>query len=127
MNRIVTLPINGKDYPLLFSILAMEDIYDRYCSLEDMMKTVFDSPNIAKQTREVLAVAEILNKAACAYLSGENKKGEHLDVNSILTAANPYDLLKMNLWNIVLEAINKGSEQTVEVAGDSKNAEATQG
>lgn len=126
MNRIVTITIDKKDYPLLFSILAMEEIYDRYGSLEAMMKVVFDSPNVAKQTREILTIAEILNKAACACLS-EKSNEKRLNVNSILATANPYDLLNMNLWQIVLNAINKGAEQTVEVVDDSKNAEATQG
>lgn len=127
MNRIVTLTIDGVEYPLLFSILAMEDIYDAYGSLEDMMNKVFDSPNVAKQLKDVFCIIGILNKAAIAYLHAKHQEGNVFDANEMIATVNPYDAVKMDLWGVALDAINKGNYQTVEVASNSKNAEATQG
>ena len=127
MNRIVTVTIDKKDYPLLFSILAMEEIYDVYGSLEDMITIVFSSKNIAKQLKEVLKIIWILNKAAVAYYKAKKQETENINLDELITSINPYDAINLNLWETALETINKGSSQTVEVASNSKNAEATQG
>lgn len=127
MSRLTTVRIEGKEFPLFFSVLAMEKIYDKFGSMQGMMDEVLGAEdNPARQLSKVLDVLSFENYAGVKYLEHKGEKGERLDKESLLITMSPFEVSVSDLWMKALECINAGQEREVETEANLKNGEATQ-
>lgn len=126
MSRLTTVRIEGIDYPLYFSVLAMERIYDKFGGLAEMNETVLGEENPARQFGMILDVLCAENYAGVELLKSEGKEGNLLDKKKVMVTVNPFDVTNAELWLKALECINKGQEREVETEESLKNVKATQ-
>lgn len=124
MSRMFTVQFEGVEYPLFFSILAMEKIYDKFGGMEQMMTEVVSETNPARQFAKVLDILTFENIAAVRYLESKGQNGALLDKDALLASLNPFEVNAVEYWTKALECINGGQERTVETETDLKNAEA---
>lgn len=124
MSRLITVQIEGAEYPLFFSVLTMEKIYDKFGNMQGMMDSVMNETNPAKQFSKILDILTFENYAACKYLERQGEKGKVLDKDELLETMSPFELDATEYWSKALECINAGQGRTVETETDLKNAEA---
>lgn len=126
MGRLITVQIEGEDFPLFFSILAMEKIYDKFGSMQGMMDSITTEENHARQFSKVLDVLCIENYAGVKYLERKGEKGNLIDKDLLLETLNPFEVNTAEFWSKALECINAGQNREVETETNLKNADSTQ-
>lgn len=124
MGRFITVQIEGEEFPLYFSVLAMEKIYDEFGNMQGMMTAVMEEKNPARQFSKILDVLKFENYAAIKLLESEGETGKTFDKETLLAKMNPFKVNAAEYWARALECINEGQEQEVETEPDLKNAEA---
>lgn len=122
MSRFTTVQIEGVEYSLFFSVLAMEKIYDKFGNMQGMMSEIQDETNPARQFSKILDVLTFENIAALKLMELDGEKGPAIDKERLLASMNPFEIDASAYWLKALECINEGNERTVEV--EEKNAEA---
>lgn len=125
MSRIVFITIDEEQYPILFSVSAMAEIFERYGDLSSMIETVTSESSPAKQGHEISWIIGTLNAAAVAYLNYKGQDAKKISADMVCVLLNPYE--QINCYQTILECINAGSAQTVEIELEPKNGKATQG
>lgn len=123
MSRYTTVQMEGVEYSLFFSVLAMEKIYDEFENMQGMMSSIQDEKNPARQLSKILDVLTFENYAALELMKLDGEKGPAIDKKKLLAMMNPFEVDATAYWLKALECINAGQERSVEV--ESKNAEAT--
>lgn len=124
MGRFLTVQFEGEEFPLYFSILAMEKIYDQFGNMQGMMSSIQEEKNPARQFSKILDVLTFENIAASEVMKLDGEKAPLIDKKKLLATLNPFSVEATAYWLKALEVINEGQERTVET--ESKNAEATQ-
>lgn len=122
MSRMFTVQFEGEEFPLFFSVLAMEKIYDEFGDMQGMMESVMSETNPARQFAKVLDILSFENYAAVKLLESKGETGKLFDKEALLASLNPFNVNAAEYWMKALECINGGQERTVET--DVKNAEA---
>lgn len=122
MSRFITVQIEGEEFPLFFSVLAMEKIYDEFGNMQGMMSAIQEEKNPARQFSKILDVLTFENMAALKLMELDGEKGPAINKGRLLASMNPFEIDASAYWLKALECINEGQEQTVET--ESKNAEA---
>ena len=123
MSRFITVQIEGVEYSLFFSVLAMEKIYDEFGNMQGMMSAIQEEKNPARQFSKILDVLTYENIAALELMKLDGETGPAIDKKRLLASMNPFEVDASAYWLKALEVINVGQERSVEV--ESKNAEAT--
>lgn len=122
MSRLFSVRFEGEEFPLFFSILAMEKIYDKFGDMAGMMESVTTETNPARQFAKILDILSFENYAAVKLLESKGETGKLFDKEALLASLNPFELNATEYWMKALECINGGQEHSVET--DVKNAEA---
>lgn len=122
MSRMFTVQFEGEEFPLFFSVLAMEKIYDEFGDMQGMMESVTSETNPARQFAKVLDILSFENHAAVKLLEHKGEQGKLFDKEALLVSLNPFEVSTAEYWAKALECINGGMERTVET--DVKNLEA---
>lgn len=121
--RTTKITINGREYPLCYSVRAMRSIIERFGDIQTMIDAMTKGDQI-KMADTTVWVASVLIDAGARYarLNGMEAP-EPLDENSLNDICNMADYA--NIRAKVMEALTLGIKADVEVK-QGKNAEATQ-
>lgn len=124
MSRFITVQLEGVEYPLYFSMLALEEIYDKFGGMSEMVDTVEGETNPAKQYRLILEILKIENQAAASCSRFKGEECAEFNPEELLSITVPSQSDARGLWLKALACITAGQERTVETENDLKNAEA---
>lgn len=122
MSRLFTVQFEGEEFPLYFSVLAMEKVYDAFGNMQGMMEAVTSEKNPARQFSKILDVLSFENYAAVKFMESKGEKGKLFNKDALLAEMSPFEINATEYWMKALECINGGQERSVET--ETKNAEA---
>ena len=119
----IYVTISGKEYPICFSIGAMEAFIGRYGSIEGA-GNVFNENDYLKALKEIRWMLSVLVEQGCkkaAFESGSsiNYPSEE-QLEFLISTADIRDFEEK-----IVEAIKTGNETEIEVEEDVKNAMTT--
>ena len=126
MNRITEIELAGTSYPLNFSTRAAELFDERYGGLENIGSAISGSTT-GKTIKEVRWMLATLIGQGAAYrrIVDKVENPPCLTEEELAVVMGIQDIQKLK--TTLLAAMSAGSEPTVEVEPDKKNADATQG
>lgn len=132
MSRIVEFEIAGIKYPLNFSTRATEILLERYGGIDGLAE-MFSNKSQIEVLRETLFLLHVLIDQGLAHRRLEAQLGLRdpeslppaLSLDDLGVLISPVDDLN-RAKDAVMSAILAGSDRTVEVEPDPKNAETTQ-
>ena len=124
MQRITWMQLGKKKYPLNFSVDALTTISEKFGGM-DAFSDIFDTENKDRidMLKDVCWLLNVLITEGCAYV----KLDEDIDI-APLSEKNLRTLIDAReidtITPVLLGAMLKGNENTVEVEEDPKNVQA---
>lgn len=133
MNRITTIEIAGKKYPLSFTLGASKEFIRRFGSLEKMTEIISDMNEVTEDIIDaIVTILEVLIMQGCAYLNTFEKdlpvreglrheeKYIALSREEIEIGLGVFDASK--IAKAIFDCLNASNEKEIET--ESKNASA---
>lgn len=127
MNRIMTIEIAGKTYPLSFSLGAIKKIASKYGSLEKAFNTMANSKELTVQSISCLTfVLSVLISQGCAYIKTfeadlpKTVETTPITAEEIETVTNMTDIQR--LADAIMDGMKESEKKEIETK--AKNARA---
>lgn len=123
-DRMTSINIGGKDYPMMLNVYATKQIVKRYGGLEEVGNKITES-SYADQLDDILWLMTVLINAGIMFNNyKENQKTPFITQEIIEAVSIPTDF--MDYKDAIFTAMNKGAARHIkseEPLGESKNVE----